>query len=287
MKSAVAAHRMYHSSRTIDRRRPRLPPADDSLAMNRLTAELQRLYFHPECANRAPGLVDPDGRVRAAVVSFEKNTDWPLAARFCHAVLDELELPAPAVSVGGCNGYRLWFSFGEPLAADQAAGFLNLLWQKYLGDLPSGRLNLWPGPDAVLPTQTNAPPLPPVADSESGRWSAFIDPELGSLFVEEPGLAMAPSDDRQADLLAGFASMGRDVVERALARLREQTEVAGGVTPVGAAEAPPLAPHSPGEAFADPKAFLLAVMNDPAVDLGHRIEAAKALLPWFAGEPRR
>jgi hypothetical protein len=31
----------------------------------------------------------------------------------------------------------------------------------------------------------------------------------------------------------------------------------------------------------DPKRFLLAVMNDPATDMPLRIEAAKALLPYF------
>jgi len=31
----------------------------------------------------------------------------------------------------------------------------------------------------------------------------------------------------------------------------------------------------------DPKGFLLGVMNDPAVELHLRIEAAKALLPYF------
>lgn len=31
----------------------------------------------------------------------------------------------------------------------------------------------------------------------------------------------------------------------------------------------------------DPKGFLLEVMNDPAVELHLRIEAAKALLPYF------
>ncbi|NTV11175.1 MAG: terminase small subunit, partial [Zoogloea sp.] len=33
--------------------------------------------------------------------------------------------------------------------------------------------------------------------------------------------------------------------------------------------------------FDDPKGFLLAVMNDPSAGAGLRIEAAKALLPYF------
>ncbi len=37
-------------------------------------------------------------------------------------------------------------------------------------------------------------------------------------------------------------------------------------------------------AFTDPKTFLLAVMNDPAACVEHRIDAAKALLPYFHDE---
>ena len=37
---------------------------------------------------------------------------------------------------------------------------------------------------------------------------------------------------------------------------------------------------SASASFTSPKA-LLAVMNDPAVGIAHRIKAAKALLPWF------
>ena len=36
-----------------------------------------------------------------------------------------------------------------------------------------------------------------------------------------------------------------------------------------------------GGGYVDPKSFLLAVMNDPGAAAEHRIEAAKALLPYF------
>lgn len=84
---------------------------------------------------------------------------------------------------------------------------------------------------------------------------------------------MAPSDERQADLLAGIASIQREVFERALARLSASGETAGADAPNDAVSA--------SASFTNPKAFLLAVMNDPAVGIAHRIEAAKALLPWF------
>ena len=35
--------------------------------------------------------------------------------------------------------------------------------------------------------------------------------------------------------------------------------------------------------FNDPKGFLIAVMNDPHIGVRDRIEAAKALLPYFEG----
>ena len=38
-----------------------------------------------------------------------------------------------------------------------------------------------------------------------------------------------------------------------------------------------------GENFTDPKAFLLAVMNDASANPRDRIEAARALLPYFNG----
>jgi hypothetical protein len=44
---------------------------------------------------------------------------------------------------------------------------------------------------------------------------------------------------------------------------------------------------APAGARRAPKAFLLDVMNDASVALGLRIEAAKALLPYFDDETRR
>ena len=233
---------------------------------NRLTTELERLYGLPGLAPRERGLVGVDDRVRASVVEIARAADWSLAARLYHSVRAELELPAPAVSIAGGGGYRLWFSFSEALSVDQARSFLLGLCKASLGEWQPDQLAFWPEQDSLRQLI-----LPPAQDNASGKWSAFIDPELGSLFVDEPGLEMAPSDERQADLLAGVESIPRDAFERALARL--------GVSP----EAGNLAPstEAAGATFTDPKTFLLAVMNDPAASLEHRIEAAKALLPWF------
>ena len=87
--------------------------------MNKLIAELRRLYFLPgqpfqnldaDDAAAATGLLVLGGMTRAMVLSFERAADWEYAASLYQAVQEELELPAPAVWVSGCAGYLLWFS---------------------------------------------------------------------------------------------------------------------------------------------------------------------------------
>ncbi len=259
--------------------------------MNRLLTELQRLYEPPGLAAREGGLVTADGRVRVAVVGFERAADWNLAARLYEEVQEALELPAPAVSISGGAGYQLWFSFGEPIPIKQAHGFLHLLCNQYLSDMPPGHLGLWPDELVASPAESRPLIFPPALDEKSGKWSAFIDPSLGSMFVEEPGLEMAPNNDRQADLLAGFASIRRQELQSTLERLKPQAEIASGNASSEeiAQPADVALPRSPcglnlGSGYTDPKSFLLAVMNDPAASAEHRIEAAKALLPYFDSE---
>ena len=234
--------------------------------MNRLKEELRRLNLLLE-GDPANGTV-----TRIVVLGFARAADWAAAARLHRSVQEAFEFPPPLVSIVAGGGYRLWFPLAEPVAVDVARAFLTALHREYLSDLPPGCLEGWPaaGPDfaACDPAQ-----VPPVLDEALGKWSAFIDADLGSLFADEPGLDMAPSDERQADLLAGIASIQREVFERALARLSASGETAGADAPNDAVSA--------SASFTNPKAFLLAVMNDPAVGIAHRIEAAKALLPWF------
>ena len=230
--------------------------------MNRLHQALRRLHFAPETAAT-------EGYVQAIVLGFTHAADWSHVAAFLHSVRQELEFPLPAVSIVGRGGYRLWFSLAEPVAAESARDFLGAACRTYLPDLPPARFECWP---AAAGTATAMPAPPPARDETSGKWSAFIDPDLGSMFADEPGLEMAPSDERQADLLAGIASTRREVFARALARRAPQGVAATGVPPAMVLAA----------TFADPKTFLLAVMNDPAASLDQRIEAAKALLPHFA-----
>ena len=109
--------------------------------MNKLIAELQRLYFLDDqrCAQDTGGegvlsadvvarslgggpgveldLVGADGRVRALIVEFNDAADWPHAADLYQAVQDELDLPAPALGVAG-----FWLAAVISLVA--AAGLL-------------------------------------------------------------------------------------------------------------------------------------------------------------------
>jgi hypothetical protein len=113
----------------------------------------------------------------------------------------------------------------------------------------------------------------PACQGESGHWSAFVAPGLAGMFADEPWLDMPPSPDAQAKLLAGLKSIQPAEFRLAQERLRPaEAPVARAVASV--------ATDVPREAQ-DPKRFLLAVMNDPATDMPLRIEAAKALLPYF------
>ena len=107
--------------------------------------------------------------------------------------------------------------------------------------------------------------------SLKGRWSAFVAPDLAAVFDEEPGLDLPPNPAGQADLLSRLASTPLTDFQRALARLQPVAAAATAATAAGAAPAP----AAPG---LTPRDFLLAVMNDTAVDLALRVEAAKALL---------
>ncbi len=226
--------------------------------MDKLSGELQRLHFLPE--------QQADSRQQALGIAFRRAADWESAALLWHAVQDELDLPAPAVSVDG-QGYRLWFSLAEPVDAEAAERFLAGLQTRYLTDLPTSRLEFGIAGD-----------LPPCPLAEPERWAAFIDPGMGSMFTAEPWLEMAPNRNQQADLLAAFDSIRTADFVRALTLLQPVAQPAddGGDT-----AKPPVSTLSLQGPFADPKQFLLALMNDPSASPQLRIEAAKALLPYF------
>jgi hypothetical protein len=233
--------------------------------MNRLEAELRRLYLFPD-ADRAAGaaeervLAGPDGRVRALVLELAAPGGWEVLAKVWQGVQADLELPAPAIAVSG-SGYQLWFSLSQPAAGAQAQAFLQALARRYLRDVAPGRIGTQPA-GAIPPFQV-----------KPDRWSAFLTPDLAALFADEPWLDLPPGLDAQADLLSRLQNIQPEEWARAMERLTPAVEVES-------------AQDTPSAALAnraDPRRFLLEVMNDGAVELQLRIEAAKALLPWYEG----
>lgn len=268
--------------------------------MSKLSGELARLYFLPdqewqspepaaEGAAPAGGLLTPAllaraldggeavalrlagaaGKGRTLVVAFERAADWAPAAELWLAVQNELDLPAPAVSVSGGKGYCVWFSLAEAVTPEEARAFLEGLRRRYLAALPAESLRLGPAERAWVG-------LTPALVAP-GKWSAFIDPELGAMFSDEPWLEMAPNPDRQADLLARLASIPGADFRHALGLLDADSAPSEAVPP----PPPPAAGAPLQDGYGDPQAFLLAVMNDPSVSTRQRIAAARALMPYF------
>lgn len=228
--------------------------------MDKLNAELQRLHFLTERS--------PAARQQALGVAFTRAEDWRTVNDLCQAILEELDLPIPAISING-QGYQLWFSLAEAVEPGQAARFLDGLRHRYLADLPDSRLHFG------LPDE-----LPPCQLADDERWAAFIDPGMGSMFIGDPWLDIPPNRNQQADLLAGCKPIGAADFTRALDILQPS---AGPMGESNADNRTATVLSMRGE-FTDPRQFLLAVMNDAQASADQRIEAAKALLPYFEAE---
>lgn len=254
--------------------------------MSKLFHELQRLYFPEVACSPAPGaggepvarldLVGSSGLTRALLVGLRKAADWEALARLYEALQQDLGFPAPAISVSGSDGFWLWLSLAEPVPLARADAFLAALRERYLDALPAASLLLCPRAERSVE-------LPPARCAASDRWSAFIDPSMGAMFVEQAGLDMTPSRDRQADLLAALTSVKADDFARALAILGQGAPVQ---PRVGSAkefceESGDESGHIATGRCDDPRSFLLAVMNDASSPAHLRVEAAKALLPYF------
>lgn len=271
--------------------------------MNKLITELQRLYFLSEQKGHIVGAESQDApltdellehcfsgqarlalmpvnasdSVRCAVLQFTHSQYWPAVGALHQSIVEELGLPAPVIAVAARAGFQMWFSFEHPLPLADVQVFLDALCREYLSDLPAERVRRYPDAGAVE--------LPPALDEAVERWSAFIDPTMGSMFVDEGGLDLPPNPDRQADLLAGLKSIGTADFRRAMEMLRHpdaslETTTAGSA-PTGLVTLSS-GGLSVGGGFDDPRRFLVAVMNDTQAAAAHRIEAAKALLPYFA-----
>lgn len=257
--------------------------------MNKLIAELQRLFFYPGLSPDEAFLLSgeaqvfdpqgPDGLLRAMVLGVNGADAWDYVAALWQAVQDDLQLPAPVMAVTGADGFQLWFSLAEPVPAAKAQSFLAGLRRRYLGELPNGRFTLCPSASVNLV---------PAIHIASGKWSAFIDPSMGRVLAHEPWLDIAPNPERQADLLGNFLRIDRPAFERALVQLAPPPVVPAPSVVAEVQAGLPVLPTMGGTErlgveghFGDPQSFLLAVMNDPTASAAHRIDAAKALLPYW------
>ncbi|MDP4301096.1 hypothetical protein [Leptothrix discophora] len=243
--------------------------------MSRLQTEFRRLYLSADAAS-PDRLIDAQGRVRALVLALTRPADWEALAPVWRGVQVELGLPAPAIAASGTDALQLWFSVVEPMDVDAAQAFLALLRRRWLADLPAQRLALWPSPAGGGEPARHARPVPALNEA-TGNWSAFVAPDLAPLFAETPWLDIPPGDEAQAGVLGALASIQPAALASATAQLKQASHQMTPPAPasVDAPTAPILMAAS---THTEPRAFLLAVMNDAAVPLALRIEAAKALL---------
>lgn len=242
----------------------------------RLAAEWRRLYLLPgeswpdaDDAVRNCRLLSAESTVRSLVIEFTRTSDWPVLAGLYESLQIDEELPAQAIAVTP-SGYQLWLSLANPVSVAEARKFLMHLQAKYLAALPAGRVVLLPDTASVV----SELPVIPSFDAESQKWAAFIDPGMGSMFIDEPGLDIAPNPDRQADLLVSVKSISPQMVRRIV---DEASDLA--VAPQPSCTARPVQDAAfPSTSFNDPREFLLLVMNSSGAALTERIAAAKALL---------
>ncbi|MES3025603.1 MAG: hypothetical protein V4857_28835 [Pseudomonadota bacterium] len=196
--------------------------------MQKLASELNRLYLpaaamSPEwLAQRIQGQAIPGiglateaGLTRAIVMAFDKLDDgdgaqhWEHLCTVANCLQTELGFPAPAVSISGANGFRLWLSLKTPVATSLVQEFVDLLRKAYVPEMA-----------VQADASGEAVEIPPCLQQSTGRWAAFINPGLGASFAEESGLEMAPPLAGQSALLGGLESIGDALFEQALQTLR-------------------------------------------------------------------
>lgn len=220
-------------------------------ASPRLQAHLDRLFQTQ---------ADVQGRVRTLVLGISGPADWPALAVVWRGVQTDLRWPAPAIAISGVDAFELWMPLQVAVSQDEARCVLQNLCTRYLSDVAPVRWRLWPALDEGL----CAPPqAPPQLHAATGRWSAFVAPDLAAVFGDDPSLDLPPGDDAQAEVLARIQPIPAADWQRAIAS--------------AAPNALPVSQPTPA-AQDDPRRFLLSVMNDATVDMALRVEAAKALL---------
>ena len=246
--------------------------------MNRLQTEQHRLYLTQVATPEESGLIDAQGQVRAMVVDVAQPAGWEAVAALCQGIQDELDLPTPAIAVSGGAGFQVWLSLAEPVSVLHAQAFLAALCQRFLGTVPARHVQCLPLAESSAALSARHASLVPALQGSTGRWSAFVAPGLASMFADEPWLDVPPGIDAQAQLLCRLESISAADFARAKKELGLNDAPAASMlvaTRGGNLGAATVTAHTE----IDPRRFLLSVMNDPAVAMALRIEAAKALLP--------
>jgi hypothetical protein len=218
--------------------------------MQKLIATLTRLYLpdsglspkllEQHLTGTAPvalRLSTDDGRTRAIVIAFDKapghedDSHWRTLCTVANALQAELYLPAPAVSISGAHGYRLWLSLAEPVSTALAQQFIEQLHAAYFPDM-----NLVPD------TANAAVAFPPCLHPGTGLWAAFINPGLGASFADESGLEMSPPIAGQLVLLDGLHSISAAQLAHAMTVLGQAQQTELPAAPLPKAAAPSLTP---------------------------------------------
>lgn len=269
--------------------------------MDRLTQQLTRLYLLPvspstRAEDAMPIALPAEGdTVRAAILGIRRPVDWKALAAIWQGIQDDFGFPAPAIAVNGSDALCLWFSFEHPVRTIDAAQWLDAMRLRYLPGVDTARVIQWPNGKGAGSCR-----MVPAPGPHAGQWSAFVTPGMVSLFADEPWLEQPPNPDAQADLLSTMRSIPAQDFIDALGRVQQKLtaapqaiqksigdtprgtqgdgrDIEGSIASLDAATKARL--RVDDSTWTDPRAFLLAVMNDPAVPLALRLDAAKSLLP--------
>lgn len=159
-------------------------------------------------------LITPAATARTIVLDFcaggaaRGEQQWRALCVLANALRDQLQLPAPAVSISG-HGFQLWLSLATAMPMAGIAEFVDLLHAEYLPDDKDKG-------NGLLVTVVDLPP----ARQPGGKWAAFIHPGMGASFADEPALEMAPPVGAQVGFLEGLRSIDGAQFAEALATLR-------------------------------------------------------------------
>ena len=148
--------------------------------MNPLQFELDRLYGR----GASPASATSPG-VRVLVLELRPPAGWTQLSSVWTGVQSDLGHPPPAIAVSGIDALQLWFSLASPTLPRAGELFLQGLRARYLPDVASAHVRLIADPAQL-------PPAPPL-ETGPDRWSAFLAPDLASVFADTPWLDLPPS----------------------------------------------------------------------------------------------